>query len=397
MRRALQLFPVVVVTGARQTGKTTLVQSMPELQSRPYVTMDSLNARLAAETDPHRLVEEYSTVVIDEVQRVRSLLLAIKQAVDESPRREPGRFVLTGSANLLLMESIGESLAGRAAYVTLHPMTRRELRGLGSVAPFGQLLAAPADEWPNVLRAEASPPGDWRDAVRRGGLPVPAYELKSEADRRDWLAAYIQTYLERDVRTVRNVENLADFRRLLTAVSLRGGSIMNQAELGRDVGLSQPQVHRFLSVMEAGYMLYRLPAYAVNRTRRLIKAPRLFLNDPALAMALAGDTEPKGAHLENLVLSELLAWRDTQPMRPELLYWRTATGQEVDFVIETPARLLPIEVKATTRVSPADIRGLTAFLDEYPDRTTGGLLLYGGEETVFLTPRILAAPWWAVL
>ena len=163
-----------------------------------------------------------------------------------------------------------------------------------------------------------------------------------------------------------------------------------------DTGISQPQVHRFLNLMEASYQAVRLPAHSVNRTRRLIKAPKLYWTDTALAMHLAGESEPRGPHLENLILADLLAWWDLQPQRPEILYWRTATGQEVDFVIEAPARLLPIEVKASTRAMPSDAKGLEAFLDEYPDLTDGALLLYAGKECVPLTGRVLAVPWWQV-
>lgn len=134
----------------------------------------------------------------------------------------------------------------------------------------------------------------------------------------------------------------------------------------------------------------------MNRTRRLIKAPKLYWGDTALALHLAGETDPRGPHLENLVLTDLLAWRDVQARRPEILYWRTAAGQEVDFMIETPKRLLPIEVKASARVVPADGRGLEVFLDEYADASDGGLLLYAGTETFPLTKRVLAVPWWAV-
>jgi len=162
------------------------------------------------------------------------------------------------------------------------------------------------------------------------------------------------------------------------------------------VGIVQPQVHRFLNLMEASYQAIRLAAFAVNRTRRLIKAPQLYWSDTALALFLAGETEPRGPHLENLVLMDLLAWRDVQVRRPEVLYWRTATGLEVDLVVETPTRVLPIEVKAAARVAPADAKGLEVFLNEYPDLTDGALLLHGGAETFPLTRRVLAAPWWPV-
>jgi uncharacterized protein len=149
--------------------------------------------------------------------------------------------------------------------------------------------------------------------------------------------------------------------------------------------------------MEASYQAVRLPAYTVNRTLRLIKSPKLYWSDTGLALFLAGESEPRGAHLENMVLTDLLAWRDHQARRPEVLYWRTTTGIEVDFVIETANRLLPIEIKASARVMASDAKGLEAFLDEYPDLVDGALILHGGDKTFPLTRRVMAAPWWKVI
>ena len=389
--------PVVVLLGARQTGKTTLVRTHPTLANRPYLTLDDLEVRLQAEADPEALVARAPQLVLDEVQRAKDLLIAIKRAVDRDRPRRPGRFVLTGSANLLMLKRIGESLAGRAVYVTLWPLTQGELAGQGRTGLWSALLAARAVQWPLVLTQNPRAPADWREAVQRGGMPVPAHELFTPEERALWFSGYLQTYLERDLPELRAVENLGDFRRLAQAACLRIGSLLNQAELGRDVGLAQPQVHRFLNVLEASFLTIRLPAYAVNRTKRLIKAPKLYWGDTAFALYLSGETEPRGAHLENLVLLDLLAWRELETPRPEILYWRTAGGVEVDFVIETPHRLLPIEVKTATRAVPADARGLENFLDEYKDKCDGGLLLYGGDEVFPLTQRVLAAPWWRVL
>ena len=396
VERAAGVAPVVVLLGARQTGKTTLVRSLPLLAGRPYLTFDDFDLRAQAESDPESVVARAPSLVLDEVQRAREVLIAVKRAVDQDPGRRPGRFVLTASANLLMLERISETLAGRAVYVTLWPFTRRERLGLGRTGVWTALMSAPLAEWRDALAAEAGPPEDWRQAVRLGGLPVPAHELVDHEQRALWFSGYVQTYLERDLQALRAVENLADFRRLMRAACLRIGALLNQTELGRDVGIVQPQVHRFLNLMDASYQAIRLPAFALNRTRRLIKAPKLYWSDTALALFLAGEAEPRGAHLENLVLMDLIAWRDVQARRPEVLYWRTATGLEVDFVVEAPGRLLPVEVKAAARVAPADARGLEAFLDEYPDLAPGGLLLHGGTETFPLTRRVLAVPWWVV-
>ncbi len=396
LEQAMRTAPVVVLLGARQTGKTTLVRSLPRLADRPYLTLDDFDLRVQAQADPEAVVARAPALVLDEVQRVPDLLVAVKRAVDQDRGRRPGRFVLTGSANLLMLQRVGETLAGRVVYVTLWPFTRRERLGLGRAGAWGDLVGSPFARWRDILEVQGGPREDWHEAVRLGGFPVPAHELADADARALWFSGYVQTYLERDLQTLRAVENLADFRRLMRAGCLRLGSLLNQAELGRDVGTSQPQVHRFLKLLEASYLAIRLPAYAVNRTKRLIKAPKLFWCDTALALHLAGETEPRGAHLENLVLVDLLAWRDVQARRPEILYWRTAAGQEVDFVIEGGKRLVPLEVKAAARVLPADARGLEAFLDEYRDLADGALLLYDGTDTFPLTRRVLAVPWWRV-
>jgi predicted AAA+ superfamily ATPase len=396
VERALRVAPVVVLLGARQTGKTTLVRSISKLANRPYLTLDDFDLRAQAETDPEAVVERAPFLVIDEVQRARDLLIAVKRAVDRDKKRTPGRFVLTGSANLLMMEQVGETLAGRAVYITLWPFTRRERHGFGQTGIWSELLVKSFGSWRETIEKQAGPAEDWRAAARLGGFPVPAHDLTDDESRELWFSGYVQTYLERDLQALRAVENLADFRRLMRAACLRIGSLLNQAELGRDVGISQPQVHRFMNLMEASFQAVRLQPYSVNRTKRLIKAPKLYWCDSAIALHLAGESEPRAAHLENLILTDLLAWRDNQARRPEVLYWRTATGEEVDFVVETPSRLLPIEIKSATRVTPSDAKGLESFLSEYPKTAAGGLLLYGGAETFPLTQRVLAAPWWKV-
>jgi len=329
------------------------------------------------------------------VQRAGDLLIAVKRVVDEDRQRTPGRFVLTGSANLLMQERVAESLAGRAVYIQLWPFTRRERLGLGRAGAWEALLEVPSGQWREAILDDPGPKDDWRDVAARGGLPVPC-RMEDPTARRLWLSGYVQTYLERDLLALRSVASLPDFRRLMRAACLRIGGMLNQTELSRDTGIVQPQVHRHLGLLEASYQAVLLPAYSVNRTKRLIKSPKLYWSDTGLALHLAGENEPRGVHLENLVLNDLLAWRDARSADASVLYWRTATGLEVDLMVETPSRLLPIEIKSAARVHPADARGLEAFLDEYPDLADGGLLLHGGDELFPLTRRVLAAPWWMV-
>ena len=188
----------------------------------------------------------------------------------------------------------------------------------------------------------------------------------------------MRTYLERDLRDLASISALPDFRRLMRAACLRIGQLVNQTELGRDVALPQPTVRRWLNMLETSYLLVRLPAYAVNRTKRLIKAPKMFWGDTGVALHLAEVSEPGGPHFENVVLHDLLAWRDARLERAELGYWRTAIGEEVDFVIETGGRLLPVEVRASARPRLSDTTHLRTFRAEYGKKARAGLLLHTG-------------------
>jgi predicted AAA+ superfamily ATPase len=221
--------------------------------------------------------------------------------------------------------------------------------------------------------------------------------MKDSKERAIWFDGYVRTYLERDLQDLAAISALPDFRRLMRAACLRLGQLVNQTELGRDVSLPQATVHRWLNLLETSYLLVRLPAYAVNRTRRLIKAPKLYWGDTGVALHLAGEDEPGGALLENLVFGDLLAWRDARLERAEVGYWRTASGEEVDFVVEAGGKLLPIEVKTGARPRLADAAHLRSFRREYGKKTRAGLLLHTGSTLEWLAPDVLAAPWWRVL
>lgn len=390
----LNVMPALVVTGARQTGKSTLAQQLTP-GARHYRSLDNLDVLDAAQHDPEALVGGSDAVTLDEIQRAPDLLHAVKVAIDR--RRTPGRFLLTGSADLLLMRRVSESLAGRASYLTLWPMTRREQRGQGGCGLWEALLAAREEDWLDLLTAEPDTPEDWRALARRGGFPIPAVRLRRAEERAVWFDGYVRTYLERDLQDLASISALPDFRRLMRATALRLGQLLNQTELGRDVALPQPTVHRWLNLLETSYLLNRLPAYAVNRTKRLVKSPKLYWGDTGVALHLAGLAKPGGAHLENLILHDLLVWRDTRLPRAELMYWRTTLGEEVDFVIEAGDRLLPIEVKASGRPRLADAANLRAFRGEYGSKAHPGLLLHTGNKLEWLTPDVLAVPWWRVV
>lgn len=391
----LGVFPVAVVTGARQTGKSTLVRRPELFGDRLYLSLDDVILRDQARRQPDLFLERAEHLVIDEVQHAPDLLLAIKRRVDRQRRR--GQYILTGSSDILLQRDVSESLAGRAGYLALWPLTRREQLGLGSAGIWRDLLSEPIARWIDLLEAQVAPPEPWEPLARRGGYPVAAYDLTSSEQRADWHAGYAATYLERDLRPLSAIESLADMRRLMAALCFRLGGLLNQADVARDLGLSSSTVQRYLNLLEVSYQLLRIPGYSVNRTRRLVKSPKVYWSDTGLALHLAGSPRPTGVHLENLVLTDLLAWAGAAVERPNILHWRTASGAEVDFVIELPGRLLPIEVKAARRVTHADARHLASFLRDYAPSAPGALLLYDGDESFWIERGVLAAPWHRVL
>jgi predicted AAA+ superfamily ATPase len=390
---ALTEMPVVVVTGLRQAGKSTFLQNEPGLRDRRYVSLDDLAQLTAARSDPEAFVRSDEPLTIDEAQRCPELLTAVKRAVDRT--RRPGWFVLSGSANFSLLRGIGESLAGRALYLTLHPFARRELGG------------RLADE-PHVLRAfrEGKPPKTVasprlaRAEVLAGGLPPVCLHQVRRPEL--WFRGYEQTYLERDVRELARMADLVSFRNLLQLAALRTGRVLAVSELGRDAKLNATTTARYLGLLEASFVVRRLPPYLKNKASRLIKAPKLYFTDTGLAAHLSGtssagkDVTLDGALLETYVAQNLAAILESDWPEARLHYWHVQGRHEVDFVIEAGRDTLAIEVKSAGRWDERDLSGLRAFLDKTP-RCRLAMLAHGGDETVALGQRLWAVPLSAVI
>ena len=392
----LQTQPVAVLMGARQSGKSTLIDRSETTQSFMHLTLDDLNIRQQALHDPEGLLLRADRLAIDEVQRAPDLLIAIKRAVDMD--RAPGRFLLTGSANLLAVKSVQESLAGRASFVSLWPFTRRERLGLGAAGAWSMFFDLPFPQWTDALRAQEAPPDDWRLYAGESGYPPVATAQLSADAQALWLQGYLDAFLSRDVAELLQLAKPLDLLRLMRAACTALGQVEHQAAWAQTTGLSTSTVSRWVDLLEVTYQLVRIPAYSVNRTSRLTKKPKQYWSDTAMAMHLANVESPSGAHFENMVLADLNAWCGAHARRPVVHHWRTVSQREVDFVLEMPnGTVLPIEVKTSSIPTSADVAGLNAFLDEYPDRAVGGLLLHTGDEVVRLSKRIIAAPWWRVL
>jgi predicted AAA+ superfamily ATPase len=386
---SLTAMPVVVVTGLRQSGKSTFLQSERSLAGRRYITLDDFAQLDAARNDPAGFVRSDEPLTIDEAQKCPELLTAIKREVDRS--RQPGRYLLSGSANFSLLRGITESLAGRALYLTLHPFSRRELSRQLRGSPFvRKTFENGAPEKNNRANAITL------DEVLSGGLPPVCLKLTRRASL--WFKGYEQTYLERDLRELSRIVDLTSFRSLLGLAALRTGQVLTVAELGRDAKLNAMTAARYLSLLETSFVVTRMNPYFANRASRLIKSPKLYVTDSGLAAHLIGVTETqvmndpiKGALLETYVAQNLAAILDSEWPGTRLSYWHIQGRHEVDFIIEHGRETLAVEVKAGPRWNDRDLAGLKAFLDK-TKQCRAALLAYGGQETVQLGERLWAVP-----
>ncbi|MFQ5408990.1 MAG: ATP-binding protein [Anaerolineales bacterium] len=396
LRAAIAAHPIVILTGARQVGKSTLLLKSEPFAGWRYHTLDDFNVARQVREDPVALWAGARNVVLDEVQKAPTLLSAVKQAVDRAPDRM--RFVLSGSANLLLMRQVSESLAGRAVYHVLAPMTRGEINLASPPTLLADALAGKLPE--ETTLAEALP--DPALLLLRGLMPGLLIFDDPSAWLR-WWEGYVATYLERDLRQISKIDALVDFRRVMELLALRTGQIMNQSDIARDAQLSQATVHRYLNLLETTYLFQRLPAYSRGRTSRLVKSPKAYWVDAGLAAYLCGYFDADslrtarefGALFEAFVFHHLLVLARLLVPSARLYYWRTRAGAEVDFIVEHGRRVVGIEVKLTSRPTYGDLEGLRAFLQEYP-HASAGLLLHAGREIRRMGERIIALPWTAM-
>jgi predicted AAA+ superfamily ATPase len=394
LEQAVHEFPVVVVIGPRQSGKTTLLQHQYGAQW-PVISLEPPDVRAAAMHDPRGFLDFYpAPVVYDEVQYAPDLLPYIKERVD-AQRDQAGQFILTGSQNLLLMQHVTESLAGRSAVLKLLPLTQREMAHTPE-RPLAWETGRPSE---NV---EVTPYPELWEQVLRGFYP----ELARSPDRdaRLWQASYVQTYLERDVRNLRNIGDLTLFQTFLRALAIRCAGLLNLSELARDVGIAVNTAKDWLSILEASFQVFLLRPYFVNLGKRLVKSPKVYFVDTGLLCYLVGlrDAEHAaagpmgGAIFENLVVAELFKTSLHRGQEPALYFWRTAAGSEVDLVIESQSRLIPIEIKSSATPRPEMAREIAAFRRDFGERAGDGYVVHAGKMVLPLGGSTLALPFAAL-
>lgn len=392
---ALADTPVVFLNGARQTGKSTLAKHLAsrEHPSR-YLTLDDAVVLSAARHDPTGfLVELKGPVILDEVQRAPELFLAIKAQVDRSP--QPGRFLLTGSADVLLLPQVSEALAGRMEILTLWPFSQGEIAGIppnfldalleGDLPPF----AGPAEDGPSL-----------RARLLLGGYP-PVLSRSTPERRRAWFGAYITTILQRDVRDLAHIEGLTALPRLLSLLAARSCSLLNFAELSRSMAIPQSTLKRYFTLLETTFLVQLLPAWSSNLGKRLVKSPKILLNDTGLSTYLLGlseerlETDPAlmGALLENFVTMEVrkhMGWSQTHF---QAFHFRSQAGPEVDLVLEDAAgNIVGIEVKARATVTARDFTGLRTLAELAGRRFRRGVVFYTGATAVPFGLNLHALP-----
>ncbi len=387
--------PVVFLNGARQTGKSTLAREMLVEGTRShYLTLDDAPVLAAAREDPDGFIAGLDgPVVLDEVQRAPDLFLAIKAAVDRE--RTPGTFLLTGSADVLLLPKVADSLAGRMEIFTLWPLSQGEMGGVkesfvDSLFLKMRLGTGRYEEDRRKLIAR----------VLRGGYPVVQHR-ESESRRHAWFDSYITSILQRDIRDLSGIEDLTMLPRLLALLATRACGLLNSADLARGIGIPQSTLRRYFTLLETTFLVRLLRPWSVNIGKRLVKAPKLYLNDTGLMTYLLGLDQARlgtdhamiGSLLENFIIMELrkqISWSKT---RPQMFHFRTHTGEEVDIILENAAgEIVGVEVKATASVGASDFKGLRTLSEAAGTRFRRGIVLYTGAETVPFGKNLHAVP-----
>jgi len=392
---ALADSPVILLNGARQTGKSTLVQWMTSNgYDLEYLTMDDATVFEAVQKDSTAFLKGLSkSVVLDEIQRVPELFIPIKASVDRE--RRPGRFILTGSANVFMLPKLSESLAGRMEIQTLWPLSQGEI--LGRKETFIDFIFS---DQAFKLTLPKLDKNSLFEKILLGGFPEVI--SRSTANRRmAWFNSYLTTILQRDVRDISNIQGLTSLPRLLSLLSARAGTLVNFAEISTNMGIPQTTLKRYMTLFETTFMVHMIMPWSENLSKRLIKTPKLYLCDTGLSFYLQGLTIDKlhqnpmvaGQLVENFVALEILKQQTWNQTQTKLYHFRTAAGQEVDFLLEDmQGNIVGIEVKSSETVQGKDFKTLEMLQNELGNRFHKGIVLYAGKDLVAFGPKLWAVP-----
>lgn len=398
LQPSLEDTPVVLINGPRQSGKSTLAKYISsQMGNVKYITLDDFTTLSAAKNDPEQFVSGFKgSLIIDEVQRAPELFLAIKKVVDED--RRPGRFILTGSANVLQLPNISDSLAGRIEILPLYPFSISEISGerenlIEEIFKNSDLTISSFRSFPEKFDSMF-------ELLTSGGYPE-VIERSSESRRQAWFHAYLSTILSRDVRDLASIERLSQLPDLLSLLATRSGSILNYSEISRSSGIPMSTLKRYFQILETLFLVNEIPAWTRNRSKRLVKSPKICLLDTGLLCHLLGlnskgielEKNQFGKILETFVINECLksiSWSDTLV---RAYHYRTLAGREVDCVLESSdGRVVGIEVKSSSSISSKDLGGLKSLMEEVGDKFVRGIVIYMGSERVPFGEKIVALP-----
>jgi predicted AAA+ superfamily ATPase len=395
--KAARSFPAVIITGPRQSGKTTLLK-ISFSKTHSFFSLENPDARLRAKEDPINFLNTCKMpVILDEIQYVPELLSYIKTRIDE--HREPGRWLFTGSQNFALMQNVSQSLAGRAAVLTLLPFSYAEKIGNGKTALDLQNCLQKFSS--SSSNQQKSP--DLADVILRGFYPE--ISSKRTMDRQLWCGSYITTYLERDIRSLGNVSDLSQFERFVKLCAVRTGQILNLSDLARDTGISVSTASKWISLLETGYQIYLLQPYYQNIGKRIIKSPKLYFNDTALASYLLGIHDKQtlygsphfGNLFETMIVSDFLKRFYNYGQMPGLYYLRTRDGLEVDLVIELKEKLYLFEIKTNATITSSHAVSLKRLQQEMGGKIASSSVISCASSVFSITDHIQNIPWYQLL